>query len=419
MSLDCNYSNWHSATLLRPVFLYLHSNFCRMRLIKHIKASNLLSFGADGLDLDLHDLNVLIGPNGSGKSNFLEVFEVLKSLPRNEEDSNNLERVISRGGGPSEWVWKGSKSINIVFEMSFEIADLFYGDVNVQHGFILTPLYSDIVGEFVKNKPLKKVKKVEFFYKPNPDGEDLWNPITEKHEAVTPFNHSLSILSQRFINFPLLNIAQAYEKIRLYREWQFGRNTIFRTPQRADQRNDRLESDFSNLGMVLSRLRKDPATKRALVTGLQDLYEGLTDFEVITEGGTVQIFFTEGDFSIPATRLSDGTLRYLCLLAILLDPTPPPLICIEEPELGLHPDMMPKIADLLIDASKRTQLVVTTHSDVLIDALSEQPESVLVCEKHEGQTQIKRLNKDDISHWLKDYRLGQLWTRGEIGGTRW
>ena len=80
---------------------------------------------------------------------------------------------------------------------------------------------------------------------------------------------------------------------------------------------------------------------------------------------------------------------------------------------------MPKIADLLVEASKRTQLIVTTHSDVLIDALSEQPESVLVCEKHDGQTQIKRLDRDDIAHWLKDYRLGQLWTRGEIGGTRW
>lgn len=171
--------------------------------------------------------------------------------------------------------------------------------------------------------------------------------------------------------------------------------------------------------MFLSRLRKDPVTNRALVSGLQGLYEGLTDFEVVTEGGTVQIFFTEGDFSIPATRLCDGTLRYLCLLAVLLDPTPPPLICIEEPELGLHPDVLPKIADLLVDSSKRTQLIVTTHSDVLIDALSEQPESVLVCEKHEGQTQIKRLNRADIAHWLEDYRLGQLWTRGEIGGTRW
>lgn len=85
----------------------------------------------------------------------------------------------------------------------------------------------------------------------------------------------------------------------------------------------------------MNRLKtKSPVAKRAILKGLQDLYEGITDFDVFIEGGTVQVFFTEGDFSIPATRLSDGTLRYLCLLAILCDPEPPPLICIEEPELG-------------------------------------------------------------------------------------
>ncbi|HNM28076.1 MAG TPA: AAA family ATPase, partial [Saprospiraceae bacterium] len=81
-----------------------------MRLITHIKASNLLSFGPDGLDLELHDLNVLIGPNGSGKSNFLEIFEILKALPRGDEDSNNLEQVISRGGGIEEWIMKIGKN---------------------------------------------------------------------------------------------------------------------------------------------------------------------------------------------------------------------------------------------------------------------------------------------------------------------
>jgi len=419
MSLDCNYSNWHSATLLRPVFLYLHSNFCRMRLIKHIKASNLLSFGPDGLDLELHDLNVLIGPNGSGKSNFLEIFEVLRSLPRNEEDSSNLKRIMSQGGGIAEWIWKGAKKSEISLEVLF--GNLTFSNLPIEHDFhvLLTSNNPYIYKEFIKSINIDTAKEVQFFFKNDRNRDVLiWDSFLEKLDKTTPPG-GLSILSKRIIHDPLSDLADSYERIRLYREWSFGRNTIFRTPQRADQRNDRLESDFSNLGMFLSRLRKSPATKRALVTGLQDLYEGLTDFEVITEGGTVQIFFTEGDFSIPATRLSDGTLRYLCLLAILLDPTPPPLICIEEPELGLHPDMMPKIADLLIDASKRTQLIVTTHSDVLIDALSEQPESVLVCEKHEGQTKIHRLNRDDISHWLKDYRLGQLWTRGEIGGTRW
>lgn len=387
-----------------------------MRLITHIKASNLLSFGPDGLDLELHDLNVLIGPNGSGKSNFLEVFELLRSLPRNEEDSNNIRQVISRGGGDLEWVWKGDKDSEIFIETNIARPRKSL----LKHGLYLDIDFGVSINketiEYIKDENV--IKEPSFFYRKDYNIVSILNSKTKKIEKIED-TFLISILSQRNANSSLSSLANSYEKIRLYREWSFGRNTIFRTSQRADQRNDRLESDFSNLGMFLSRLRKDPPTKRALIKGLQDLYEGLTDFEIHIEGGTVQIFFTEGDFSIPATRLSDGTLRYLCLLAILLDPTPPLLICIEEPELGLHPDIMPKIADLLVDASKRTQLIVTTHSDVLIDALSEQPESVLVCEKHDGQTQIKRLDRDDIAHWLKDYRLGQLWTRGEIGGTRW
>jgi predicted ATPase len=184
-------------------------------------------------------------------------------------------------------------------------------------------------------------------------------------------------------------------------------------------RNDRLEEDFSNLGLFLNRLRRVPKAKNAILAALGDLYDGLHDFDVSIEGGTVQVFFTEGEFTIPATRLSDGTLRYLCLLAILCDPEPPPLICIEEPELGLHPDLLPKIADHLKDASERTQLIVTTHSDILIDAMTEQPESVLVCEKHDGQTTMRRLDHQDLAQWLDKYRLGELWMRGELGGTRW
>jgi predicted ATPase len=145
----------------------------------------------------------------------------------------------------------------------------------------------------------------------------------------------------------------------------------------------------------------------------------LTEFNVLIEGGTVQVFFTEGEFVIPATRLSDGTLRYLCLLAILCDPDPPPLICIEEPELGLHPDVLPKLADHLLAASKYTQLIVTTHSDVLVDVMSETPESIVVCEKQQGATSMTRLAVADLQVWLEKYRLGELWIRGELGGTRW
>ncbi len=184
-------------------------------------------------------------------------------------------------------------------------------------------------------------------------------------------------------------------------------------------RNDRLEEDFSNLGLFLNRLRRKPKAKAALLEGLRDLYDDVTDFDVIVEGGTVQVFFTEREFAIPATRLSDGTLRYLCLLAILCDPDPPPLICIEEPELGLHPDILPKLADKLLAASKRCQLIVTTHSDILVDAMSEMPEVIVVCEKHHGATTMHRLSRDELAGWLGKCRLGSLWTQGKIGGTRW
>ncbi|MFH0997267.1 MAG: AAA family ATPase, partial [Pseudomonadota bacterium] len=255
------------------------------------------------------------------------------------------------------------------------------------------------------------------------------NPVVntvKKQQRTLPkgtIEHDRSILAQRRDpeNYPELAwLTQNYEKIRIYREWVFGRNAVFREPQKADMRNDALEEDFSNLGLFLNRLKtRFPVAKMEIIAGLKDLYDGINDFDVFIEGGTVQVFFTEGSFSIPATRLSDGTLRYLCLLAILCDPEPPPLICIEEPELGLHPDILPKVADLLRVASTRTQLIVTTHSDILVDAMTETPEVVVVCSKVQGQSVMERLNPESLCEWLNSYRLGQLWTKGEIGGTRW
>jgi predicted ATPase len=102
-----------------------------------------------------------------------------------------------------------------------------------------------------------------------------------------------------------------------------------------------LEDDTSNLGLVLSRLALNGGARARIVGELRNLYEGISDFQVHAEAGTVQLYLMEGPFSIPANRLSDGTLRYLTLLAILCDPNPSPLICIEEPELGLHPDVIP------------------------------------------------------------------------------
>jgi predicted ATPase len=192
-------------------------------------------------------------------------------------------------------------------------------------------------------------------------------------------------------------------------------------PQKADLPDDFLLEDASNLGLVLNDLQNRPGSRQVLLAKFKEFYEGAEEITTKIHGGTVQVFVHEKGLSqpIPATRLSDGTLRYLCLLVLLCHPTPPPLLCIEEPELGLHPDILATIAELLVQASQRTQVIVTTHSDALVSALTETPESVLVCDHDDAGTHLRRLGTDRLKKWLEKYSLGELWRMGEIGGTRW
>ena len=385
-------------------------------LIRSLTLRNILSFGLEGCDIALSPLNVFIGPNGSGKSNLIEAIVLLRS------SANGLRETVRAGGGVNEWIWKGdSRGVAVVDAV---ISNPF-GSQSLRHvlAFRAEQQAFRLDDERIENEKSHYPDKDTYFYYRYQQGHPVLNVKSiERSLAQENVEPDISILVQRRDpdTYPEISyLASVYEKIRIYREWAFGRNTIFREPQKADMRNDRLEEDFSNLGLFLNRLRRNPKAKNALLAALRDLYDGLDDFDVSVEGGTVQVFFTEGDFTIPATRLSDGTLRYLCLLAILCDPEPPPLVCMEEPELDLHPDILPKLADLMIAMSERTQLIVTTHSDILVDALTEQPESILVCEKHDGQSTIQRLDSQKLTSWLEKYSLGELWTRGELGGTRW
>lgn len=216
----------------------------------------------------------------------------------------------------------------------------------------------------------------------------------------------------------LASLQNRYEQIRLYRNWSFGPNAALRREQSTRDRSDVLNDGGENLALVLSKIRS--RTKPQLRASLQKLYEGVEGVSLSIDGGNVLLFLEEsGGREIPATRLSDGTLRYLALLAILLHPDPPPLVAIEEPELGLHPDVIPHIAELLVRASERTQLVVTTHSRMLVEALGDDPSAILVCEKHEGESRITRLDSARLAAWLKEYSLGQLWSMDELGGNRW
>jgi len=389
-------------------------------LIRHLAPKNFLSFGPDNAGIELQALNLFIGPNGSGKSNLIEAISLMRSAPK------TLRDVTRKGGGVAEWIWKGNARDSASVEMSVRFPE---GAVTLRHliEFRAESQALSVVRERVQSsKGRGKKSDLKQWYEYTKGSR----PLIQKKDkpvktrvAIAAFEENNSILAQRRDpeTYPQLAwLAANYESIRIYREWSFGSNSAFRKPQQADMRSDRLEEDLSNLGLFLNRLKsRFPAAKKAILAGLKDLYAGISDFDVSVDGGTVQVFFAEGDFVIPATRLSDGTLRYLCLLAILCDPEPPPLICIEEPELGLHPDILPGLADLLKEASERTQLIVTTHSDILVDAMTETPECVVVCEKHEGKTEMTRLSGSELKVWLEKYRLGELWIRGHLGGKRW
>lgn len=386
-------------------------------LIHAIKLNNFLSFGESRETIQLGSLNVVIGPNGSGKSNLLESIELLRNAPE------QLLKPIREGGGVRDWLWKGGQetptaSLDVVIGYPKGAQNLRY-----RLSFTAVGQRFEIVDEQIENEQPASGHVKAYFHYHFDHGRPTLN-VKGKNRALQHEDVDLerSILAQRRDpdQYPEITyLGQTLSKIRLYREWSFGRYTAPRLPQKADLPNDMLEPDASNLGLVLNRLRRDPIVKARLLKALRALYEGIDDYDVQIEGGTVQVFFHEGRFTVPATRLSDGTLRYLCLLAILCHPAPPPLVCIEEPELGLHPDILPTLAELLKGASERCQIIVTTHSDVLVDAMTDQPEAVLVCEKNSEGTILRRLNAENLKPWLEKYRLGELWTRGEIGGTRW
>lgn len=392
-------------------------------LLERIQLQNLLSFGPDAEEIELGPLNVLIGPNGSGKSNFIEAIGLLQAAP------TDLAAPMRAGRGVADWIWQGepkadSARIEVVVKPDGEKALHYSVEFGERHQRLA-----------VLNEQLKRTGKRDATYMETSDGKTFIRARREPSEvaerADAPYMHveyptemSKSVLAQvkDAKHHPELTcLGQQLERICLYREWTLGPNNAVRVPQRTDLPNVPLAEGHGNLGLVLNRLSRDAKVRQRIVDALRALYSEASDFHVNIEFNTVQLFIQErnGNVSVPATRLSDGTIRYLSLLAILCDPKPPPLVCIEEPELGLHPDVLPGLAELLLEASERCQLIVTTHSDVLVDALTEEPECVVVCEKEGGQTKLKRLSQSELGHWLEKYRLGELWSSGEIGGNRW
>ena len=397
----------------------MNSSRTGSRFIHGIKLRNILSFGPTKQDLTLNPLNVVIGPNGSGKSNLIEIIGLLQAAPE------NLHEPIQQSGGVSNWVWRGEPNerfAEIEVDLSRALDQraiyqlCFYED---NHQF---RLHSESLCELDSRSNRGSVPYFE-------SGSDWVRLLSEDTRNLDGRSQTTDIASRRkesafsYIKGPkypeVTQVSEQFNRVQIYRDWEFGPRASLRFPQSADLPSDVLIEDGKNLGLVLNHLKGDhPKSADRILHCLQQLDENIEAIDVSFDGGTVRFSLQERDLTIPATRLSDSTLRYMCLLCILCNPDPSPIICLESPELGLHPDILPTLAELLCEATERTQLIVTTHSDVLVDCFTDTPESIVICEKHDGQTHLNRLKPADMQHWLDEYSLGELWTKGELGGTR-
>jgi predicted ATPase len=388
--------------------------------LRSIRLDGFLSFAPDTAPIDLKPLNVLIGPNGSGKSNLIEAVELLHAAP------TAFAAAIRDGGGVQEWLWKGDKVNRPATMEAIIVRSEPEPDLRYRLTFAANGQRTEVVDEVVEEaqKRSDNEKDVNFFYRfqhgrpalsvKTPRGNLDIRKL--KREDLKPDE---SVLSQRKGSdvYPEITwLGQQFERIQTFREWSFGRYVALRQPQPADLPTDLLLADSRNLGLVLNELEHTDAGVEfnIMLARFLPRYER---FSTRIQGGTVQLYLHEAGLKapMPLTRLSDGTIRFMAILALLLSPTPPPLLCIEEPELGLHPDAVSLLAELFVSAATRTQLIVTTHSDTLVSSLTDEANSILVCE-HRGGTRLDRVDPDKLAHWLAQYRLGEIWRIGELGG---
>ena len=379
-------------------------------MLKSLQINNLLSFGPKSESVSLRPLNVLVGPNGSGKSNFLSAIRILQRIP------DDVSQFWKSANQPDDWFWSGNATENISLIVSF--------DEKIVYVLMFEKTYNEMTIDTEIIKTLEGgivISRSGFNYQVF-DGRverDLVvsNSLSDKRKSV---------LSQyRDSQEGIAALQSSLTKIKIYSERPPGDRNFLRNPQSIDVASDFLSEQFDNLPVVLHELNNKISIEALLLDKLQRFYPRVEKFYMGLVGPRAQVFFQErvGNrlMNVPASRLSDGTLSFLCLLTILCHPTPPPLICIEEPELGLHPDVLPMIAELLVEASKRTQLIITTHSDLLVSAIGDlDPEAILVCEHtaEEGTT-IERPNPERLKKWLQqdEMSLGEVWLRGAIGGT--
>jgi predicted ATPase len=381
-------------------------------LLGKLTFENLLSFRKT--TVELRGLNVLIGPNAVGKSNLVEAIGLLQAAPIDLNAAimllGGIHVVCSLSGPPASRIaaieCDGISGMPMQYRLEFS---------EDARGFT-------IVSERLNLIASQNGSSADVYFMRRPGTVSLGTALAQAPNEIPHTQSVFAMLKSPADTTPITRTGREFETIRIYREFRTSGDAGARLGTSTSSRKEFLHYGGDNLALVLHDM--DFKGIHDLVrTYLQRFCDRYSDVKVRLDGPIARTYIQESGLLEPLVswRLSDGTLKFLCLLAVLLDAdNTPPMICIEEPEVGLHPDAIQIVASALVEPSERTQLVVTTHSEALVDALSDRPEDILVTERDfDNGTQFKRLDRNRLSSWLERYTLGALWRKGEIGGNRW
>jgi predicted ATPase len=347
-------------------------------------------------DFELRRLNVLIGANGAGKSNFVGFFRLLRELIE-----ERLQVAVRKEGGADSYLYLGPKITKQL------VGKLYFG--NNGYGFTLEPT-RDNRFVFADEGTLFKG-----------DFGERWSSLGSGHAEAKLKNHK---------DDPGVRGARhgveyyVFDAVSSWVVYHFHDTSETAAVRRQGSINDNisLRPNAENLAAFLYRIQQtNPRSYQSIRDVVRLAAPFFDDFKlrpVPTNTDLIQLEWsqTDSDYLFLASHLSDGTLRFICLATALLQPTPPPTVLFDEPELGLHPYALSLLGNLFLQASKNAgrQVIVSTQSAPLLNEFS--PEDVIVVERTEGQSVFRRLKSDDLSEWLNDYALGELWQKNVLGG---
>ena len=372
------------------------------------------------------NLNILIGPNGSGKSNLLRALELLAASAQ-----GGLAKLVQSCGGIEPLVWDGEGG-TIRFKVKCSPTDSSRNEGEDALTYELKLERIGKSGEFrIGYEMLGNYRKVDQGINSKPfkflERQGLHAKIFDEHqhalaapeENVPTLETLLSLAADPFTQNRLLPpFRTQMSSWSVYHDFHTNRDAAVRLPA-VTRHEKRVQPDGQNLIPVLHTLyTSDREFKKEINAAMRaafgDDFEELVFAPASDQRIQLRVRWKSLDREQSAADLSDGTLRFLFLLTVLSSPDPAPLIAIDEPETGLHPSMLPIVAEYAADAAKRAQVILTTHSPQFLDAFGKNVPTTTVVKWDDGKTELKMISGEELEKWLEEYSLGELHKSGEL-----